>query len=49
MKIKSSRPLLLLSASLILACPVAHAATQVHTATFTGAGGDASYGTGDTV
>lgn len=47
MKIKSSRPLLLLSASLILAFPVAHAATQTHTATFTGAGGDARWGTGD--
>lgn len=47
MKKKSTR-LLLLSASLILASPAALAATQTHTATFKGAGGDASYGNGDT-
>lgn len=39
---------LLLAASLTLASPTAVAATQTHTATFKGSGGDASYGNGDT-
>lgn len=37
-----------LAASLALASPIAIAATQTHTATFKGAGGDTSYGNGDT-
>lgn len=37
-----------LAASLAFVPPTAYADTQTHTATFTGAGGDASSGTGDT-
>lgn len=45
---KTMLPLFLsLAASLTLASPIATAATQTHTATFKGSGGDASYGNGD--